>query len=471
MPASATGFRASIMTGSGSWPASFLAKPDRGVRTNVISPRKVLEVGLPNPSKLTGRSWQHASHRPELIRQMARLLITHPLIGKDPDIRERTDEGLAKLRRLKKDLEEARVTNLEIHPSLGPAIELLIETLYWEEKAGVKRFTMMVETPSGREPLKLSIAAKGDLAQATRGIVLCNGFGVDSRGFAPSLTAFQPGSGEAMVSIAHVGAGTVFPGEYDPTPAFLTDVHSAAVRCLLPGVMNGGELVAVGNSMGAMIAMGVVLDLAGAEPRPRTIDYISDNGISWDVLKYLKTPLYKLLKFTKKVSGRIAAPVLTIGLKVLFSIPCPWVRRLFVEGLYTDSSLPKGSPAWWPSPADYLYYEHFFRNLPKIGSHDTIRLLARIGASIDRWWEFLSERFPRQAGTDDDGGREVLLPGKVLVARSSGDSLLYKGAAETMETGLLASSGNPPAVTALFGPHVEKHARALQLIEELRRRG
>lgn len=418
--------------------------PGRTLLTHVSSPREIPLESL-------------CAHLPRLDSTIppdrgAGILLKHPLVGRDPDIRERTDRGYEKLTRLS---EAVRTSPKTQGTWLELAVDLLCETLYWDRRLSLDRYS--IDVPLEEGTVRMSVVAKGDPHRASRVYFLIPGFGVDNRGFEPTFREFQPTGEEAMVSSALIGAGTLFPDEVDPTPAVLTQLYASALEYFSPVALRSGEVTVVGNSMGGMIGLGTTLTLASKSERPPPLNFLADNSMSWDVLEEVQPGLYRLLALTHPLGFH----ALHWGMKFLFSFDA--ILNKLVDALYTSQTIP-------PRPEDSLYTRHLFRNHPPCSGYlDTVSLLAKTGATIDGWEGFLQAQFPQMVSRHPLDARRIVgihLPRTPVVVQSTGDILFDKRVSQGLAALLTGPGGIHASYMVRPGPHVETSPRILEALKE-----
>lgn len=365
------------------------------------------------------------------------------------EIYTRSQEGCKILGELAKSSTEADIKD---------RFTLIRETLCWDVRPSIVRSSVVVniEQKDGGVrnlyPVKLSVTYKGNPLTAKRVTFLNPGFGNDSRAFQKSIEEYKPAKDEALVVISVIGRDVSIPKELRLTPKILVDALVKATRKIAP---NAKDIVIGGNSLGAMLSLGMVLKMYREDGMEA--HYIADDPMTWNVLDDIQPVSVQLLGVAHRLSSLFGSRVM---MDVSFTtLKTNLMLGFLVSGFYSKTDLIDGTEIE-PTDTDTLYFQnnfHHFQGTRKISSplYEAANMMY-YGAR--GWGEYLTTEFPEYVKTDESDSSQIksikLPPQSIAVlSRALGSVLFSDESVELLRNTLSGHKVIGPVKS--FGSHVE----------------
>lgn len=322
----------------------------------------------------------------------------------------------------------------------GDSVDPAIETIQARfEAAKLDRFCLV--TPDDNATISHIGIGRPD---ASNHVISITGFGVAQECMLDSLlmAALQipDDPHQAFRSLALIGPSTAVRKGIALTPERLVEIYLSSILQLIQGRSPQGRLTIAGNSMGAMIALGVVLALF--ENYGIRANCVLDNPMSWNIISHhephlLTAPLHKTLATIQPLGETaLRAGIWTaLGNHIIGDVVG---RRILLNSLYgVRGQQHILSPVL---PEMHAYYNALVR-MPASPENCTVAdVMVSMAAHIHGWEKYLAG-FRDVLTTPDGKIINIQLPGRAVISRSLGDMVLDGDIAEGLQRVLKTSRG------------------------------
>ncbi|MBI2343712.1 MAG: hypothetical protein HYV02_05230 [Deltaproteobacteria bacterium] len=323
----------------------------------------------------------------------------------------------------------------------------------WMAKAKTIHRTLPVSLET--DFAQLGMAVKGDVDHATDLRVMIPGYAVDNRGFHRSFASFLPQPHQALTALAVVGRDANVPTAYLASPSAIVGLYSNAIEEILDGDVT---VTIGGNSYGALIALGVVLNLA--ERYQIKAHYVGDAPATWNTLgEHPGTPflgecstfLHRCLTLTTRWFGARGVKVIA----QLFRIP--WIVDWLTHHLYND-----------PTPEEQAHYRALIGNrLTEPGAPHIFDSLAQMAAGILGWRTYLAGFKAVTVNPLTGEITRIQLPADGRLSASPNDDVFGLRTAHALQRVLCDDDNQLLDLAVSQGPHLERTPRMFTTMDQL----